>query len=535
VDIPTLIRVTIPRAAKCRKYKFRVLYQQAGIISCLFSFALPQTENWLLIIKPQEHRILETFRLESTARIFVRNNERFLYFGTHSGEGADGLRKWVIKGFDIHNLVWLPQPRMHLPNVAGCDIGSTVCFEIFNGYFYGLSSQTLFEVDDPNWTSHYYCFRFPLNEPCHEKTQVMTKEDSWRRQHYEGPIDDRWGFLSLEADETTGNVVILECRKEWLRDHSGSQRTYYTTEVFFRQQAGQEDQQRVRAGTMRRLDDHPHCDGPIPTRSPRYVHAGDDSSMTSLLVRSKTHFCAYIRCCQTFIDLIDDTYMDTSGMQRLRLRTGHRRLKPGTGQVSRTPVSNTPWKSSEASKNSTIQPYQTNEIFIWPPTQDPSQPDPSLDRVQQLLNVDGYQGCVTATGDERSVVYATSDGSKGGVQALVFISFDPAAMFEDMERGRNILGQRIPHEGEGLVADDRPISSGMLQFSPEVPMGPMGAMKCSNASEAIRPPSSNAALASSGDDSYPPLLPTTPEGVESWASYGRPMHSEIRQKLYFGR
>ncbi|KAI3326043.1 hypothetical protein HD806DRAFT_520747 [Xylariaceae sp. AK1471] len=502
VDIPMLIRATITRAAKSRKYKFRVLYQEAGIVSCLFSFALPQTENWLFIIKPQEQRILETFRLESTARIFVRNNEKFLYFGTHSGEGADGLRKWVIKGFDLHNLKWLPQPRMYLPNVAGCDLGSTVCFEIFGDFFYGLSNQTLFEVDDPNWTSHYYCFRFPLNEPCPEKTQVMKKEDSWRRQHFEGPIDDRWGFLSLETDETTGNIVILECRKEWLRDQSGSQRTYYTTEVVFRQQAGQEDQQRVRAGTMRRLGDHPQCDDPIPVRSPRYVHAGDDSSMTSLLIRSKTHFCAYIRCCQTFIDLIDDTCMDTSGMQRLRLRTGHRRLKPDTGQISETLASDTPWK------------------------------------VQQLLNIDGHQGCVTATGDERSVVYATSDGSKGGVKALVFLSFDPAARFDDMECGGDILGQRIPHdsqEGRGPAAGGGAISSETWQFSPSVPLGAEDNVRRSNAYRVMSLPSLDAALASCGDHSPPPLLPTTPEGIEPWASYKRPMHLEIQRKLYFSQ
>ncbi|KAI0528412.1 hypothetical protein GGR58DRAFT_324680 [Xylaria digitata] len=536
VNIPMLIQEAIPRAAKCRKYKFRVLYQAAGIVSCLFSFAMPVTENWLLIFKPRTNQLLETFRLDSVARMFVRNNDKFLYFGTHSEEGADGLRKWVIKGFDLDKLSWLPQPRLYMANLAGCDMGSTVCFEIFGDYFYGLSNQTLFETDDPEWNSHYYCFRFPLNDPSLEKVQVMSREDSWRRKHAEGPIDDRWGFLSLEMDETTGGIVILECRKEWLGGQSGSQRTYYTTEVVFYQKTIQGDRPRVRADTTwGGVGDHPHCDGSIPSRKPEYVHVGDDSSIASLLVRSKTHFCAYIRCCHTFIDLIDDTYMDTSGVQRLRLRTGFRKLKPGARLRPEHPAPGTPWTLDGSSKQPDTQPYQPNTIYIWPPEENSPEPDPSLRKVEQLLNVEDHQGCVTATGDERSVIYATGDGSKGGVKALVFISFDPAARLEGMEYGGNVLGQRIPHDSPGqsdLNMNEGANSSGMLQSTPNIPMG-AGAVSCSEA-KLTNQPLLDAALASSTDQNIPPS-PGNPEGVDSWAHYEQAMHFEIRRKLYFSR
>ncbi|KAI8633699.1 hypothetical protein F5Y19DRAFT_249509 [Xylariaceae sp. FL1651] len=530
VDIPALIGVAVPRAAKSRKYKFRVLYQAAGIISCLFSFALPQTENWLLIFKPQEQQILETFRLESAARIFVRNNEDFLYFGTHSGEGADGLKKWVIKGFDLHKLTWLPQPRMYLSNLAGSDIGTTVCFEIFNGYFYGLSNQTLFEVDDPNWTSHYYCFRFPLNEPYPEKTQVMTKDDSWRRQHYEGPIDDRWGFLSLENDESTGGIFILECRREWLRGQSGSRRTYYTTEAMFRQPTSEGDQLRVRTGTTRRLGDYPQNDA-VRDRDPRYVHAGDGSSTTSMLIRSKTHYCSYSRCCDTFIDLFDDKSTDGPDLYCLRLRTGHRRLRPITGQPRepRTPDDLCPFSEIK------VQPYQDNEIFIWPPDRDPSRPDASLDRVYELLNVKDHQGCVTATGDERSVIYGTSSGSKGGVKALVFLSFDPAARFEGMICGGNILGQRVRNDYQEMAVPavhNGAGSNDILQFGPNSPMG-AGYKVRWTADESTSLPSSYDLMNSTGH-LFPPSLPA-PDGVEPWAQLEKPMHLEIQRKLFFSR
>ena len=51
----------------------------------------------------------------------------------------------------------------------------------------------------------------------------------WRRQHQEGPIDDRWTRLRLDEDESTGELKIVESRKEW---YLGS-RTYHKTDIVF--------------------------------------------------------------------------------------------------------------------------------------------------------------------------------------------------------------------------------------------------------------------------------------------------------------
>ncbi|KAI0509440.1 hypothetical protein F5B22DRAFT_658181 [Xylaria bambusicola] len=535
VDIPKLIAEAIPQATTCRKYKFRVLYQAAGIVSCLFSFAQHETENWLLIIKPQSSQILEAFRLASTARIFVRNNDKFLYFGTHSEEGADGLRRWALKGYDLTTNSWLPHPRVYMASLAGYEIGSSVCFEIFGDYFYGVSNRTLNEIDDPNWRSYYYCFRFPLSDPSHSKLQVMGSEDSWRRSHQEGPIDDRWGFLSLEMDEASGDIVILECRKEWLNGESNSKRTYYTTEVIFRENTTQRVYQRLGADTTTRgVRDHAQSDSNIQWL-PQYAHL-DERPDASLWIRSKMHFCAYIRCCHTFIDLINDTDSDASGEPQLRLRTGYRRLKPGVRLPSRQSILETVRYVSEPTMqpHGVHNPYQPNKRYIWPPKQDSRELDISLDRVRQLLDIQGYQGRVAATGDERSVIYATSDGSKGSVQALVFITFDPAARFEGMTYGGNILGQQIPsdvYDSADLDADQRAKSSTMLQSGPNVSMG--AAVRQSGADTAANQLSLDAALDSSAGPSLPPHHDAS--SVESWACYENAMHLAIQRKLYFSR
>ncbi|KAI1382591.1 uncharacterized protein F4822DRAFT_104158 [Hypoxylon trugodes] len=176
------------------------------------------------MFKAEEQRIVAKVQLESTAKIFVRNNKDYLYFGTHSEEGADGFR--------MNDSFWFPQ-KIHLTALVGYDIGSTVCFEIIDDYFYGLSNQTDFEIRETNWTSYYHCFRFPLDDPDPKMTQTMEKTYSWRRQHAEGPIDDRWGFLKSERDQTSGRLHIIESRKEWLNGQSGSRRSYYITKVVF--------------------------------------------------------------------------------------------------------------------------------------------------------------------------------------------------------------------------------------------------------------------------------------------------------------
>ncbi|KAI1439269.1 hypothetical protein GGR50DRAFT_690613 [Xylaria sp. CBS 124048] len=531
VDIPRLIQAAFPEVAPCRRYMFRVLYEAAGIVSCLFTSARDQTESWLLVIKPREQRILETFRLASTTKIFVRNNENFLYFGTLSAEGDDGFPKWVLKGFDLRNLSWLPR-TMYLANVVGSDIGSTVCFEIFGDYFYGLSNRTMFEADDPHWTSYYYCFRFPLNQPSVDKMEFMNNEDSWRRNHAEGPIDERWGFLSLETDEANGGIVILECRKEWLGGQSGSRRTYYTTEVIFRRStAGLANQRRARSNTTRRMGDHPSCDVPPPRRQPSHAHAGDDSTVAMLLVRSRTHFSAYIRCCHTFIDLIDDLgEEDTSSLRRLRLRTGHRKLEPSTSTelelVSEESPWHTPWSLDEASNAEppVVPPAEANAIFTWPPEHPPSEPNPSLAKVWELFHVESCQSRITAAGDERSVIYATSH-SKMGPKSLVFLSFDPAARFEGMERGGNIIGQQTSHndprKGTKLA------STGLTGS----PVWGAGKKICSSSGKGKSMPSSDLGLASSAGLG---LLPTV-EGPGCWVSYEAAQHLTIQQTQFFGR
>ncbi|KAK8056874.1 hypothetical protein PG993_002101 [Apiospora rasikravindrae] len=406
VDIPRLTAEAIPQSKNCHEYTFHVIHSAEGITSCLFSFALPDPENWLLILNTETQELVGAILLESTVRLFVRNSKSYLYYGTHSEYGPDGFRKWVLRFFDLDER-HLSRRKIHLSNVVGYEIDSTVCFEIIDGYLYGLSNQTAFEVEEIDWTSCYYCFRFRLDEPDPEKTQIMKQRDSWRRQHDEGPIDDRWGFLKLEKDETTGQVRIVESRKEWLTGQFGNRRSYYTTNVVFRDEGEGSADEEVENNIANNLPDDPltrlleSSSNPNymrPTlRPPRGVHVGDDGTIFGL---SKTHLRSYFYSCGTFLDLVDDPPPSAACTQRLRIRAG----KKMTTKCIELPAMSTSSSTQEARVNQARGDGEEekvyNRVIMWP--EEPENPcsDPALERISRIMNPKDHQGNIEAEGGE---------------------------------------------------------------------------------------------------------------------------------------
>jgi hypothetical protein len=213
VCIPRLLGTALDDTANHSRGIFQILYYSDNIISCLYKLADPDPTAWLIAFNIQTSIILVTALLDFIEKIFVRHNLQFLYYGTHSEIGTDGYKRWVIHGYEFRKEEWFEQ-KVHLPDIAGSGIGSTICFEIYKEHFYVLSSQTFFEVKEIDWNSFYHCFRFPLKSPCKELLEKAKDESMWQRQHQEGPIDDRWTSLRLDSDEATGELKIVESRKE---------------------------------------------------------------------------------------------------------------------------------------------------------------------------------------------------------------------------------------------------------------------------------------------------------------------------------
>lgn len=417
---------------------------------------------YLIAFETQKGRILLAYELPSTEKIFVRHNSKFLYYGTYSEEDFHGHKKWVLRGYCFEKEEWFKQ-RVFLGDLNGSELGSTICFEIYDGYFYALSNQTNYEVEEVDWTSFYHCVRFPVGSPSKsslEKTAL--DEHMWRRQHREGPIDDRWANLALKVDEATGELKIIESRREFLFGAGRSQRTFYTTKLVFPKKSTNEvvdsqplyttttnlnlsgssssigfDELSLSNGTFEKHtlaaltndrlaltlkpSDNPHW-LPPQTRFPRNVHPGDDG----YYIFSQTYLRYYNFSAKTFLDLVDDPPSANLTSQRLRLRVGSRKLDPPAKDCNGILVREATDPVTGEILYGLNDRYTARPVEFWPPEpKDPWGPeDKRLEELYTLMNPPNHWGHVEVTGDDRSFLYAT--GGKDQLRAFIFVNFDPA-------------------------------------------------------------------------------------------------------------
>lgn len=406
------------------------------------------------MFNPGERKVLATRRLDSAYKIFARNNSDFLYYGTQSAIGDDGFRRWVLQGFDIRRGEWLAD-SLNLPDTVGSEIDATICFEIIDGYFCALTNHTSFEMDKIEYTAYYDFLRFPLDRPSHEHIERPTKRNLFRRQHAEGPIDDRWTFMKIFWDELSGELRILESRKEWLSGNSSATRTYYTKTLHMTKRS---DEVGTSSSSDEEEDDdqYPEDDrlaqflgtatknnrGHPPTRDPSEMHVGDDGSSSVMFTLSKCFIRSYHPASQSFLDLVDDPIPSGDSSQRIRIRVGTR-LPRALSEQDKSSKSDGALnlEGQDAVPRPDGTPEQS-EVASWPPDAAPAVLD-------SILNPPGYVGNVQGTWDQRSLIYASGGGANGGVKALVLISFDPSIHLRGV---RSFDDRRISSPSEGNLA-----------------------------------------------------------------------------------
>ncbi|KAK1249924.1 hypothetical protein MKX08_009927 [Trichoderma sp. CBMAI-0020] len=427
INILQLIRESeISDFDQSRPYQFKPLYHAEGIVSCLFEQRKSHSRGrWLIIYSIEKGKILQSTPLRSTANIFVRNNNRYLYYGTKS-EPFDGQRRWVLHGFSLESFEWLPR-RIILWDLAGSDIGSTVCFEIFGDHLYGVSSQELTELEDTEWTasghplnSFYYAFRFRLGD--HSTIDILPRSALWRRGATDGPIDDRWNQLQLGQDERSGQVSIYETRKEWLC--SWSRRSCYGKQLIFPSKShfgGSNTDDWCYEGWD---DATQHAASPEGT-----VHRGDNGFSSLTFDLSNSPVRSYNPSCQAFVDIVSTTTSSSPATKRLRLRV-RRQLDSASKSDRYSPSPNDTSDPADA--------LDDDEVTLWPADHGDKLPDGSpdtpLDRyIDGLLNPQAYFDEVDWAMDERVLVYSPKTLLQPDEpQSIILISFDPALHFDGL-------------------------------------------------------------------------------------------------------
>lgn len=424
IDVPLLLDSAVSALHSIRKYTVRALHHAKGIVSCLYTQwpdDFSPAQSYLIIFNIHQPNIILTApHMTSTNKIFVRNDEDYLYVGTHSFFIEDNTRRWVLKGYDIKANQWFPG-QLPLVDMLGWHIGQEVVFDIIDGYFYCLSNRDRNyddEDEDLEFTSYYHCCKFPVSRPEYKYIQKSDKDRMWRRYHDDGPLDDRWAFLRLLKNEQHGTLQILESRKEWFGAAKSLTHTaYYTTDLHF---------SIVEKGNRADLEDAPAGDTVPPgsrrLRDPNHIHVGEDLSKASKFGIKQRFIRSYYPSSQTFVDLVDNPCSSAPEIPRLQLRAGSRELPPYLEVPPSSPTHDEHLEHLYGQNGA-------NKIDFWPPARHEAHEVgadvDALDRLNMIVNPPSHVGRVKGTWDDRSFVYSIGNNPPG-MHALVLLNFDPA-------------------------------------------------------------------------------------------------------------
>jgi hypothetical protein len=435
LDLPAIIRPVLEsNLASFGNFSARPLYYADGILSV---HAVPKQnsdDSHIFAINTAANlsdgqRIIGSVQIPECSKLFARHNAHYLYYGTHTGVGDDGHHKWEIDGISLHEGFPLPERErpVLLDKFHGSDIGSTIAFEIHNDYFYAVSNQGTFEVEEIDYTSFYHVIRFPLKSPLAE--DVQKDERLFRRQHKQGPIHDSWTDLALQLDERTNETVIVESRREWAQASSRQSRTFYITKMDFKEEGDAEDT----SDELQLPEDdlyiplldssnNPHWK-PTPdlcswSQHPEFSPL-DPSPRSFILARTK--FRAYSYSCTSFVDVVEDDRCCNNPSQPacLRLRIGSRReLGLSFADMSSKSKGKAPIDDTKPTFVDTQTHYRHSPIRMWPPR--PSR-CPCSKRLHDMLNApltpttsSSHARSVTGVLDEQRLVFMIKPGRSYG-------------------------------------------------------------------------------------------------------------------------
>lgn len=460
--------------------QLQLLYYGSGVVTCLCEFR-KQELSYLLAVDvisgagPGGRKPLRTLlSLRSTSNIFARNDGSVLFYGTNpSSTTSRNHHEWLVKGIDLHNNQKITETPVQLKNFVGYEIGCTVCFEIHQGFFYAISSQTGDVDEEVDWTSYYTCMRFPVNDP-----QDIEWRRIWRRQpRLEGPIHDGWTNISLQVDESTKELMIVECRREWHLTGTGSSRAYYfqplncfdstptshstsdcssladgdlvveaapvDTDPLPPFHSGVPEYAPVSLTTMLDGYSKPNYEPP-KKRTRHYYHTEyplkeipPNSELDFKLV--KTKFQAYNYSASAHIDLVSDPLPSCKAKSnsipsdRLRLRIGSRKQKCPIDEEGKEGDRGYIYPPEQIDEDGvpiefSEERFESRGIHLWPPSDAP-------DELFSLLCPGKRCENVHAVSDERSLVYFTDAGKLAdGRRPIILISFDPRIRLSNFRR-----------------------------------------------------------------------------------------------------
>ncbi|KAI8710501.1 hypothetical protein NCS52_01567200 [Fusarium sp. LHS14.1] len=379
VNTQVLMRCAVRDFNRFAPYTFEPLYCAKGILSCLATQVDGQyTCDWLIIFEAKDNlKWVVVKGISPEHQILIRNNKEYLFCITKSHAGIDGSRRW----------------------------GEDICFEIIDHYFYcvslGQRHQTDYELQDRS----YQAVRFLVKEATPESLEKPPEGHLWRRHDSEGFIDKCWTSLQLIKDENTGDIFIVEVRREWPSEGARSQRTCYKKRLEFDQgrESSEEPPTLMLPISNRNSPTDPELEYKEDSRVRPCgnIHVGDSQSDVTIYTFSQCPLHTYNPSCDAFVDLV---YGEKSPKHILQLR-----VRPKVEIVE-----------------------QDQTVKLWPEKPSPSQPDDALAQLHETINLSQSTGDVKWAMDERILVYSHKPAHgqpPGQLRPITLMSFDSSLRF----------------------------------------------------------------------------------------------------------
>ncbi|KAH7303606.1 hypothetical protein B0I35DRAFT_402277 [Stachybotrys elegans] len=391
INMQGLLFKHVPESRVAESFAHHPLYYACGVLSCVYSQKQGNaSKSWIVLLHIESRAIVGIQRLRSTKRIVVRNSHQYLYYGTKSQDHEDGTKRWVFHAFSFQSQEW-DCKKIVLDQPIGQYVGADISFEIFDDYFYAVSSSATLDPEENKWNSFYHALRFRLGS--HSSVEILPKTASWRRRPTDGAIDDRWSTLNLHQDYESGHVFVYESRREWLPSSSQPRRTCYRKKLDFPglpsdTPQGDEASNREPAGWN--SEEHQEA------FEAEDIHVGDNGSVGTTFTYNNALIHSYHPSCRCFLDMVKDFPL--------------------------------------ADPHALSSPPGDNGVFFWPPEALASKRDAISTRLQKLL---GPQGSLESTDwalDERNLIYSPTTAPGNNLKAIVLVSFDPALRLEGLPK-----------------------------------------------------------------------------------------------------
>jgi hypothetical protein len=460
IDLSPFITSTPEASVSSSEYALTLLHYSDKIITVHCERRTRPNNGRILAISTEQQpstgsRLVEDILLASSYKLFSRHTAQWLYYGTYSGMTYDGHHEWKIQGVSLNTKSHQSDdiPALTLEGFYGTDIGSTIAFEIHNGYFFAVSNQTSFEVEEIDWTSFYHCVRFPLGQS-DQHTIVEVNKKVYRRQHKEGPIHDSWTDLTLQFDERTAKPVIVESRREWSGSSSRQSRTFYITD-FESTPAPNDGSPRLE---LPENDLYTNVIGPSnkPSYAPDQIRLNPtfhpelvpENNTARSFILARTKWKGYNLSSNSFLDLVEDDHCCNNNPTIgpcIRIRVGSRRVAPldwtSSPGHNYTPSS----QPADYLRTNTDGVYRHSAIQMWPP---PAETCACSKRLHHIMNPPlpsgpAYSRYVTGSLDEHALVYmirsgrSYSPGDDNTLGVIVMVSFDRGSLLSMAHDGES--------------------------------------------------------------------------------------------------